>query len=39
MELLDEMHSVPCADAGDGTCIPAPLYDTHLRILSALNLI
>ena len=39
MELLDEMHSVPCTDAGDGTCIPAPLSDTHLNILSSLNLL
>ena len=38
MELLDEMHSVPCADAGDGTCIPSPLSDAHIRILSALGL-
>ena len=38
MELLDEMHSVPCADAGDGTCIPSPLSDALIRILSALGL-
>ncbi|MBQ1647959.1 MAG: hypothetical protein II047_05805 [Bacteroidales bacterium] len=38
MELLDEMHSVPCADAGDGTCIPSPLSDAHSRILSVLGL-
>ena len=38
MELLDEMHSVSCADAGDGTCIPSPFSDAHIRILSALGL-
>ena len=37
MELLDELHSVPCADAGDGTCIPAPLTPSQQQIITSLG--
>ena len=36
-EALDELHNVPCHDAGDGTCAPAPLTPLQQSILAILD--
>ena len=37
-EMLDDFHTVPCAPAGDGTCIPAPLSPAQQHALTLLDL-
>ena len=39
LEMLDDFHNVPCADAGDGTCVPAPLTPPQQEALSVLGLV
>jgi hypothetical protein len=33
---LDELHNVPCADAGDGTCTLGPLTPLQQHLLHIL---
>ena len=37
-EILDDFQSVPCTDAGNGTCRPGPLTETQQHALSLLGL-
>ena len=39
MEMLDDFHTVPCTDAGDGTCAPAAFSEAQQLILSDLGII
>ena len=36
-EALDELHNIPCRDAGDGTCVPAPLTPLQQSIFDLLD--
>ena len=36
-EALDELHNIPCHDAGDGTCVPAPLTPLQQSIITLLD--
>ena len=38
MEILDDFHSVPCTDAGNGTCAPGPLSEAQRQAVSTLGL-
>ncbi len=38
MEILDDFHTVPCTDAGDGTCAPGPFSEAQQQVLSTLGI-
>ena len=38
MEMLDDYHDIPCADAGDGTCVPAGFTSSQQDALAILGL-
>ena len=38
MEILDDFHTIPCADAGNGTCRPDPLTEAQQHALTTLGL-
>lgn len=38
MEMLDDFHTVPCIDAGNGACAPAPLSQAQKAALEILGL-
>ena len=38
MEILDDFHTIPCTNSGNGTCAPASFSESHKTVLSALGL-
>ena len=38
MEILDDFHTVPCTNSGNGTCAPASFSESHKTVLSVLGL-
>ena len=38
MEILDDFHTIPCTNSGNGTCAPASFSESHKTVLSVLGL-
>ena len=39
MEILDDFHTVPCIDAGNGTCAPGPFSEAQQQVISTLGIL
>ena len=39
MEILDDFHTVPCTNSGNGTCAPGPVSEAQQQVLSTLGIL